>query len=198
VRYVGYTVNSLEQRLGAHLRRAKYEHESHKSRWLRSLGYVPQIVEIEVVNEERCDEAERRWIAYYRALGFDLVNKTDGGKGTLGWKQPPELVERRSALLRGRPCAEETKQAISVANTGKRRTDAAKALMRVRKLGMTWSEERRAAHVAKYGLPVPIANPTSCSTCGKGPFKGQRGLHRHVDNSPGCVRPTEGYEKKPK
>lgn len=90
IRYVGYTHQELRQRLKEH----KYESmikRSHKNNWLRSLyssGLAPIIEEIELVGSEfSWADRERYWIKYYRSVGCDLTNGTDGGEcgsGRLG------------------------------------------------------------------------------------------------------------------
>lgn len=104
VRYVGMTTKSLDVRLGGHLRTAHLE-KNHRARWIRSLknaGLVPVITEIEVVPVEQHAEAERRWIAAYRAQGARLVNATDGGDGTFGHKMSPEARKRISDSKKGK------------------------------------------------------------------------------------------------
>jgi hypothetical protein len=45
------------------------------------------------------EDAERRWIASYRAQGMPLTNITDGGEGTSGWTVPVEDRARRRANM---------------------------------------------------------------------------------------------------
>lgn len=120
VRYVGATTNP-KKRYAEHM----YENnrrEIYKHRWvtkLRADGLRPQMI---ILEENPIDwaEAERRWIAHYRAAGARLTNLTDGGEGTLGYNPPaetrqrmseaakrrpkesPEITEKRAAQLRGR------------------------------------------------------------------------------------------------
>ena len=78
VRYVGIT-KSPQERNKRHPREARYGN-SHRKCWIRSMikaGFQPKMTVIEWV--EDWDEAERRWIAHFRAIGCDLVNGNDGG-----------------------------------------------------------------------------------------------------------------------
>lgn len=53
-----------------------------KARWVRYLktkGLRPVLKILEEVREEEWEEAERRWISYYRENGCSLTNLTDGG-----------------------------------------------------------------------------------------------------------------------
>ncbi len=74
---------------------------THKGNWVKGLvavGLRPEIEVLEsVVDSQELDEAERFWIAYYRALGCRLTNLTDGGDGTPGHKKTVETVGRMRA-----------------------------------------------------------------------------------------------------
>jgi hypothetical protein len=83
VRYVGKTLQPA-QRLTAH-RRPKQLNRLPVARWslkLRREGVMVQMRIIEWV--EAWQEAERRWITHYRALGNDLLNIHPGGDS---WRQ---------------------------------------------------------------------------------------------------------------
>lgn len=183
IRYVGYTLRTIEQRLDAHMRwLRRTESTRHLAQWLRSLGHRPSIVLIEEITEDQVDERERYWIKYFRDNGCDLVNGTAGGKGTLGHKQSAEQIEKRRVKLRGHACSAEARLAISKANYGRRRSDTAKKIMSDLKLGKSWTQARREAHISRYGPPPAIANPISCTYCLAGPFRGMRGLARHYEH----------------
>jgi len=55
--------------------------------------------------------------------GHKLTNCTKGGDGSLGFKQPKELVEKRAEKIRGIPRTEETKNKISESHKGKKKTE---------------------------------------------------------------------------
>ncbi len=101
-RYVGWTINTLEQRLRAHLDEARRKPHTHRARWVNKVrreGFTPRIILLEIVDDYA--EAEKRWIADFRAKGYRLTNGTDGGKGVLGarWKLNAAQIE----ALRNRP-----------------------------------------------------------------------------------------------
>lgn len=85
VRYVGKTSDELHKRLRAHLSEAKYKNLGHRGSWIRGLmsrGKSPLIVkDVDVPPGECWKQYERDRIAYYRSVGCDLVNGTDGGEG---------------------------------------------------------------------------------------------------------------------
>lgn len=120
VRYVGMTVRSLKVRLRDHLRAMK--RDDYRTRWIRSLrsaGVKPEMNELEIVPvEDRC-AAEQRWISFYRQQGARLVNATNGGAGTLGYRRTEEDKRRigdRSRLLFHDPAR---RAAVSKVHKGK-------------------------------------------------------------------------------
>jgi hypothetical protein len=81
--YVGKTIKSLECRLASHLKDARIGNMSHKCNGIRKMlqeGRLPRITLIEVA-EGNGSKEEIAWIAYFRSLGIDLWNQTDGGDG---------------------------------------------------------------------------------------------------------------------
>lgn len=102
VRYVG-KADDPKRRLREHLSPKSREANPYKARWLAQLQAADLLPELEVVEEvgiENWEERERWWIAHYRSLGARLVNCTDGGDGVVGYKAPPELLERMAAFNR--------------------------------------------------------------------------------------------------
>lgn len=71
---------------------------THKDRWAAKLirhGRLPAPILLkECASNEEALAEEVRLIAYFRGLGFDLVNLTDGGEGAAGFKMPKDVVER--------------------------------------------------------------------------------------------------------
>lgn len=102
IRYVGWTIRRLSQRLRNHLRE---KGSNRKVRWvqkLRRLGLEPQITLVQEVPSESWVRAERYWIAYFKILGCDLVNGTDGGEGVLGHHHSKTTRDKLSQLMRER------------------------------------------------------------------------------------------------
>lgn len=114
-RYIGKTSKTLEHRLKKHIRDARYGCRGHRNNWIRSLlrrGVVPSILPIETGVDG--SEIERKWISELRRMNWPLVNSTDGGEGVSGLQFSPE--HRRK---------------ISYALTGKTRSEATRALIRL-------------------------------------------------------------------
>ena len=81
LRYVGKTEKLLKKRLGVH---CASKEKNHRGNWIRSLvkeGLVPEIFCIEEIPDKNWQHEERFWISYFRSIGCDLVNGTDGGDG---------------------------------------------------------------------------------------------------------------------
>lgn len=122
IRYVGKTKYSLNKRLNSHLSDCK-RYNFHNANWLKVLlsnNLKPSISLLEEVIEDNWIERERYWIKYYRELGCNLNNNTDGGEGHLGYKKSEELKERISQWSRGKQISQKQKEQISKANKGKK------------------------------------------------------------------------------
>lgn len=138
VRYIGWTYD-VKRRLAQHRQRALSE-TTHKANWLnrlRALGFSPEVTILES-GDKSWAKAEQRWIAYYRAMGNDLVNATNGGEGVpgivfsvetrekmaqakRGRKLPGDVAAKLVAALRGRPVSEETRMKIAAKLRGRKR-----------------------------------------------------------------------------
>lgn len=83
IRYVGKTVETLGKRLSKHCScLVNQKEQNHRVFWIRSLlqkGLKPVITLIEEVSSDIWEEREKYWIKYYKDLGLNLVNSTEGG-----------------------------------------------------------------------------------------------------------------------
>ena len=96
VKYVGITSESLERRLKGHYYSVKSirTKNKHKISWFNNNHGSITIEEIE--RHEDRDMANKReiyWISKYREMGVNLINKTDGGEGNVGFKHSEETIE---------------------------------------------------------------------------------------------------------
>ena len=104
LRYIGYTCKSPQRRWNEHFYDATKTAKSHRYDWLRSLrreGFKPRGRVIVECSEKEAPLLERVCIAVYRALGFRLVNGSDGGEGVRGQVLTPEMRARMAAAARG-------------------------------------------------------------------------------------------------
>lgn len=98
VRYVGKSVKSLPSRLTRHISKSALSKNNHRTNWIKSVIKIGKIPIIEHLDEFDSDEEayyfEQYWINQFRAWGFNLVNSTDGGKGSFGYKHSKESMEK--------------------------------------------------------------------------------------------------------
>lgn len=134
IRYVGWTRKKPGDRLKTHVwDSVRHPHQTYRQAWIMSLvsiGLTPIIEVIESGTGEGWGEAERKWIARYRAQGARLVNGTDGGDGVPGWGTP----EQRSAI----------RKAVHAQRTPEERSEWA------RKIWAGMSPEARKARLDKF------------------------------------------------
>ncbi len=163
LRYVGKTVRKPAARLNSHIKDPSC---SYRGRWIRSLinlGLKPDIIRIEVVDENTWQEAEIFWIAYFKSIGCNLTNRTVGGDGVSGWKHTEEVKKNISKRLKGKPGTphtEETKRYLSAIRLGiKLSKEVSEALhiaaANARRGSTNSPEHRRKISLAKIGKPPP-------------------------------------------
>jgi hypothetical protein len=102
LRYVGKTIQPLEDRLRLHVNDAQKIRRRHVCTWIRSLqreGFRPEIFEIERVGDDWVEQ-EKFWIAYFRFIGSNLTNETCGGEGVPGRKHTLESRAKMSEIAR--------------------------------------------------------------------------------------------------
>lgn len=154
VRYVGQSSSGLK-RPCSHAQPAQMQKRTHTAAWCRQLardGLRPAAVVLEHASREHLSERECWWIAYGRALGWDLTNHTDGGEGTrgivmtaahrrhlseahTGYRQTEQHRASISAGNRGRVVSEYTREQTANANRARVWTPAMRAKMSASKTG---------------------------------------------------------------
>jgi hypothetical protein len=115
--YVGYAWSTLETRLKGHVQLAKRLKNNDKfyskldcSQSLRKLNFQVGIGLLEIVPEgQRWQDAEIKWIAFYKSIGWHLWNGTRGGDGTLGLKWRNESKLKLSVSKTGTTASNEAK-----------------------------------------------------------------------------------------
>lgn len=98
IRYVGKS-NNPEDRLRRHLQNNNLiESWTPKNKWLLNLKNNNMLPIMEIIDSTEFDinELEIKWIKYYRDLGLDLTNGTDGGDGFdwSGRKHSEESIQK--------------------------------------------------------------------------------------------------------
>lgn len=109
IRYVGQT-NDTKRRFDRHITNSRAKRDTrHISHWIRSLNALPLMDIIETCDYSVRNEREQHWINYYKSLGCDLCNASNGGSGA--------GIGNTNCI--GRVMSEETRLKISMANKGK-------------------------------------------------------------------------------
>lgn len=129
--------------------------------WKRYTNKHEYFVEILCENiswEEACEQ-EKELICFYgrRDLGFgSLVNLTDGGDGTMGFKPTEEMLIKMSIAQVGRKHSEETKKKMSDYHKGKKLSqETKKKLSESKKGNKNWLGKR---HNKASKLKIGIAS----------------------------------------
>lgn len=117
VRYVGKADNP-EDRFLQHSRDERNRAVANwfRDRAARDINPTWDVVEIvEYEYDTKWVATETKWINYFRSIGCDLLNRTDGGEGQSGYKWTEEQRKNLSKTRRGKnkPHSEETKRKIS-------------------------------------------------------------------------------------
>lgn len=100
IRYVGKSDHPTK-RLSAHRYRGKQP--THKSCWIRGLameGLKPNLEVLDEVPKTQWELWEREYIRLFRALGFKLVNLSDGGGGPINVVPSEESCRKISEALK--------------------------------------------------------------------------------------------------
>lgn len=144
VRYVGQTVQSPTTRLRQHKCVAQGRRATAVQRWIaREIAEGFEIVIAAIATDAVLHDTEIALIAKYRADGYRLLNLTEGGEGTVGWRgnkgnKRPDLAER-NRLGKGKPGRPNTPEARAKISAAKKGTKA------------PWLAERNRANTGKPG-----------------------------------------------
>jgi hypothetical protein len=131
IRYIGQTVQPANSRLRQHIWEAtRRKGLNGKSRrvwnWIASVLKKDHNISAIILNPDSVlHETEMNFIKEYRENGYDLINATDGGEGTVGYKlhmKRPWVSEmnRSRAGIKTKPLSEEHKAKVSAGNKGKK------------------------------------------------------------------------------
>lgn len=104
LRYIGQTCKG-KLRFSRHIKAAQHKKQPIacyiKSLLVKNLNPIFEV--IEEVSVDLLDETEKFYISYFRFLGCRLLNLTEGGKTTRGYKMPKEIIERVRKKNTGKP-----------------------------------------------------------------------------------------------
>lgn len=119
IRYIGRTTQTLNNRLNKHL---KAKDKSHRVNWIKSLKNKELIPNINLIceteNFEYCIELEQYYIQKYIDLGYNLINMTLGGEGSIGFTHTTDTKNKISLLTKER--MSDNNVIINLKNKGKK------------------------------------------------------------------------------
>lgn len=122
IRYVGKTqYQTVEVRFKQHLKDSANGKQYRVYRWMRILhnyGLIPTVLVLESGAGAGVDEAEKRWISWYRPWGR-LTNLTDGGEGSSKLFQSEEKRRKISESWKYRVVSDVTRKKMSELRKGK-------------------------------------------------------------------------------
>lgn len=135
LRYVGLSSRGFA-RPRHHLLQARCDtkkgrrtHQCHRTNWIMKLDRLGMkygiVILQEFEDEAVLNQAEVFWIKYFREMGCQLTNQTDGGEGTFGWAPSPEWRKRQSERMKGKRYSlgvhpsNETRKRMSDSHLGK-------------------------------------------------------------------------------
>lgn len=187
VRYVGQT-NNMSARRRQHLSYAKLRRATPVHKWInREIEEGFEIVMTAVLENAELHVAEMEIIAKYRDKGFRLLNLTDGGEGTIGWRgntgnKRPDLAERNmsSKGKPGRASTPEINAKISAAHKGKSKP---------------WLSERNHLLAGKPGHKHTDESRSKISASNKGRTISESQRKKISDSNTGRKRTPEGIAK---
>lgn len=133
IRYVGATIHP-EKRMWEHLHDLRLK--CHRTDWIKFLlrnELEPQMWIIEVTDEKKWEKRERNWIKFYRKVGCDLTNATDGGEGV---REMSEEIRRKIGVTRSARYSGENHPLF-----GKKMSLATRARISAAHLGLEQTEE---------------------------------------------------------
>jgi len=109
--YVGwaYTEN-IQKRYVRHLYDKRNAYRWNWIRKLKLLGLVPIFQILGEYPKPMWSIMERFWIAWYRVMGYELTNASDGGKGLVN--PTPEIRAKISAANKGKKLSEKARAAL--------------------------------------------------------------------------------------
>jgi len=112
VRYVG-KADDPAIRFKNHLKEKRNNHKVHWINQLKSQNKKPLLKVVEEVPKSCWEEHEKKWIAYYKNVGCNLTNSTEGGERV---QFTEEIRKKISQARMGHTVSEETRKKISLIN----------------------------------------------------------------------------------
>lgn len=130
IKYLGKS-DHPDKRLKIHLKECKKK-RTRKEKWIKNLldeGQKPILEIIDTVDSSDWSFFESYWISQLRTWGFCLLNGTDGGEGSNGFKGKKHTEETKNKLKefsKNRILTDEGRKKISESNRKRTVSDSTK------------------------------------------------------------------------
>lgn len=120
--YVGKTSRTLDERMNEHTKKSRATSNSYIDRAISKYGIDAFDVDVieECDSEEKLNEREIYWIAFYNCKKPNGYNLTNGGEGTVGRIVSEETRENLSQSHKGKKLSLKTRALMSTSNKNKR------------------------------------------------------------------------------
>lgn len=105
------------------------------------------------LSEEFSFALEKKRIAYWRSVGIELANLTEGGEGSVGYTPTPETLVKMAEAQKGKRRTPETRARMSAAATGRRHTEETRKKLSEIGKGKTLSEKAKRKLAAASSRP---------------------------------------------
>jgi group I intron endonuclease len=130
--YIGSTAQSFSARFGSHryhLRRNTHRNKKLQNAWRKYGEDCFEFLILEKVSQEEALDAEQRWYENFKQSGHKLYNLRSDVKSQLGMHHSPASRHKISQGNKGKIVSLRTRIKLSIIQSGKKRSDQAKANM---------------------------------------------------------------------
>lgn len=142
-RYIGICVDP-KKRMREHRHHASKGTTYPVYRWMRKHENEVYMTVIAVTEDyEQAKVLEIYWIAEARSSSVKMLNMTDGGDGTIGYKYTEEQIANARIAHTGGHLSEQHKAKISAANKGRVKSPSERANISASHKGRVITEESR-------------------------------------------------------
>jgi len=175
IKYIGFTSRNLEDRFKEHLYitiNRKYKN----GYWIKKHKDNIEIILIEdnIKSIKEVCEREIFYIKYYKELGFNLNNLTNGGEGM---RATEDTRRKISESQKGKILSEETKEKIRNTLTGRKQTPEHIENMKRSKIGYKCTDETKTKiSESKKGIKFSDAHKNNISKGKKGKPAPNKGI----------------------
>lgn len=170
--YIGKTTGSLHNRKRGHLKDVNRHSNTYFHRAIKKYGsdnFEWSVIQ-KCITENHLILAEQAYIELYKINGIKLYNMTEGGEGTVGYKQSEELKRKKSIFFSGENNPMYGRSGKNSPNYGKPRSEETKKRIGDKQKGdKNHNYGKKASEETRKKRSQTLLN-------GKAPNKGKKGI----------------------